>query len=421
MIKKIVSKLILKEWVVSKAPGLMLVSLGIIILLHTNLPLFGQSDETIEQMQASTVLVACPVGTGFSVGSGFVVGNGKYVVTNRHVIADESNIFVAYDRYRVNARVKLKSDHKDLVILELNQAINRPAVEFAPRSRVKKAQAVYAMGFPEAAIKENIDAGSSITEVKISRGIVSAFVKSAQGVSLIQTDAAINPGNSGGPLFNACGQVVGVNEMKALTEVVTTDGRKVRVPEGEGVGWAIAADELFPELDSADISYSKASDTCLPEAQRDPLVLIGLLAAILLGVIAVVLALTKQGRQIVKKTFTRSIPVKKPKPLLRGVAGQYAGMEIELNNEPLAIGRDPRMSQLVLTEGAGWDEISGRHCTVAFDFEKKCFFLEDHGSSNGTFIVPGREVKPGGAVPLRNKDRFYLSTGNVMFEVIMEE
>jgi len=441
MIKKTISKLTIKNKFLSKLLRVILVGVFIVVILQFKVMfLFGQSDETIEQMQASTVLVLCTAGNGSSVGSGFVVGNGKYVITNRHVITDESNILVVFDRYKVNATVKLKSEHKDLVILELNQAIDRPSVLFAPRSQVKKAQVVYAMGFPGAAVKENIDTDSSITEVKISKGIISAFVKSAQGVSLIQTDAAINPGNSGGPLFNACGYVVGVNEMKALTEVVTPDGRSVRVPEGEGVGWAIAADELFPELESAGISYTEASEPCLPgqdggTTNRDPLVLIGISAAFLMGVIAVVLALTKQGRQIVKNTFTKSIPakktdedippspapIKKLKPLLRGLAGQYAGMEIELNDEPLAIGRDPRMSQLVLTEGTGWDEVSGRHCTVTYDFEKKYFLLEDNWSSNGTFVAPRREVKPGGPVLLRNRDRFYLSTENIMFEVIMEE
>ena len=43
----------------------------------------------------------------------------------------------------------------------------------------------------------------------------------------IQTDAAINPGNSGGPLFNAAGEVIGIN----------TPSRPVR--GNDGIGFAV--------------------------------------------------------------------------------------------------------------------------------------------------------------------------------------
>jgi serine protease Do len=51
-------------------------------------------------------------------------------------------------------------------------------------------------------------------ENSVSAGVVSAKGRSLPGdgyVPFIQTDAAVNPGNSGGPLFNAAGEVVGIN------------------------------------------------------------------------------------------------------------------------------------------------------------------------------------------------------------------
>ena len=47
-----------------------------------------------------------------------------------------------------------------------------------------------------------------------TQGIVSAVSRSLPNdnyVPFIQTDVAINPGNSGGPLFNAHGQLIGIN------------------------------------------------------------------------------------------------------------------------------------------------------------------------------------------------------------------
>src|SRR3977135_3111822 len=56
----------------------------------------------------------------------------------------------------------------------------------------------------------------------------------------IQTDAAINPGNSGGPLFNASGQVIGVN-----SAILSQSGGN------EGVGFSIPINvvkRVAPEL-----------------------------------------------------------------------------------------------------------------------------------------------------------------------------
>ncbi|MCP5050639.1 MAG: FHA domain-containing protein [bacterium] len=402
----------------------------------------GQSGETIRRMEESTVLVVVKTPDGAGNGSGFVVGNGKYVVTNSHVVEGASNIWVIVKEGKVTAAIKQKSRAKDLAILELQNPVSKPSVSFAPRSLQRKTQVVFVMGFPGAAMDENVDPGSTIAEVKINRGIISAFVKSRGGTDLLQTDAAMNPGNSGGPLFNRCGQVVGINVMKSLTQVRTTDGDVVRVPEGEGVGWAVQVDELFPQLDKAGISYTTVSQPCDPgsgSSSANPLPVAVILAVLIIGIIAVTLAFTRRGRQMVNDIFGKhltqekhppgpqpqpqsqpSMESKSLNPILRGVSGQYEGMEIPLNENPLVIGRDPRMSQLVFTTGDGWEEVSGRHCSLTYNFEKKCFFIQDHWSSNGTCLSSGKEVKPGAPVPLKEGDRFYLSQKQVMFEVIFE-
>jgi S1-C subfamily serine protease len=88
------------------------------------------------------------------------------------------------------------------------------------------------VGEPVAAIGSPfLEAGS------LSVGVVSAInrsLSSGTGFAIpgaIQTDAAINHGNSGGPLFDAAGQVIGIN-----AQIQTTSGG------GEGVGFAVPID-----------------------------------------------------------------------------------------------------------------------------------------------------------------------------------
>ena len=77
-------------------------------------------------------------------------------------------------------------------------------------------------------------------ERTVTQGIVSGLDRSIQVEDgtiiepLIQTDASINSGNSGGPLFNARGQVIGINTAKMMS--------------AEGLGFAIPINIIKPVL-----------------------------------------------------------------------------------------------------------------------------------------------------------------------------
>ena len=89
-------------------------------------------------------------------------------------------------------------------------------------SRLKPGDDTYAVGNP---LGRNPNS--------ISRGIISHTERYASGVMpYLQTDAAINPGNSGGALFNAKGEVIGVNVGIASNN----NGMNV------GVGYAVPID-----------------------------------------------------------------------------------------------------------------------------------------------------------------------------------
>ncbi|MBF0113068.1 MAG: trypsin-like peptidase domain-containing protein, partial [Desulfamplus sp.] len=415
----------------------------------------------IEKMSQSTVRILCIKGEQVGSGSGFVIENGGKVVTNWHVVSCTQDGGVAGvwvgENDVIKSKVKWYSQIKDIAILELEKNLNRPSVIFVPQKEVKIAQTVYALGFPSAADDQFLD-NASLSEVKVTRGIISAKVNSQSGVGLFQIDAAINPGNSGGPLFDEFGHVLGINVAKALLSAVVVNPSNLsqspisieRLPSGEGIGWAIQADELIEELDKLNISYKQPSLLVNNQLYRlwgdSPILFLLLSIAVIVGITGIFIGFTAKGRVVIKDVVSKSRDTimkrkasfksglisatpetaSKPKPLLIGIKGEFKGNIIELDQSPLVIGRDPRVSHLIFSQNSSG--VSKRHCTLIFDEAQMCFYLEDSWSSNGTYIIAGGDVQNGEVYPvskiesgqkirLSNKDRFYLSDKNQMFEV----
>ena len=140
-----------------------------------------------------------------SLGSGFVIHPDGYIVTNQHVVEGASKIFVTFkDEKKPLTASVVGSDLKtDLALLKLDKVGKYVAAPLGNSEGVKPGDWVIAIGNP-------FRLGHTAT-----LGIVSAVSRKLPGGKpyddFIQTDASINPGNSGGPLFNAKGQVIGVN------------------------------------------------------------------------------------------------------------------------------------------------------------------------------------------------------------------
>ena len=135
-------------------------------------------------------------------GSGFIVSADGVIMTNAHVVRGASEVMVKLtDRREFRAKV-LGSDLKtDIAILKI-EAQNLPLVALAAKDTLRVGEWVLAIGSPFG------------FESTVTAGVVSAKGRSLpddSNVPFIQTDVAINPGNSGGPLFNARGEVIGVN------------------------------------------------------------------------------------------------------------------------------------------------------------------------------------------------------------------
>ncbi len=190
-------------------------------------------------------VVEVPAGTG----TGFVWDDARHVVTNFHVIQGlvERDIV---DRFRalrgrralvtlqdgriVGAEVVGIAPHKDLAVLELEEAPEVEPIPLGTSADLRVGQSVLAIGNPFG------------LDQTLTTGVISGLGREIRAVDgtpirdVIQTDAAINPGNSGGPLLDSSGRLIGVN-----TAIVSPSGAYA------GIGFAVPVDavnRIVPQL-----------------------------------------------------------------------------------------------------------------------------------------------------------------------------
>jgi len=105
--------------------------------------------------------------------------------------------------------------------------------------------------------------------------------------------------------------------------------------------------------------------------------------------------------------------------VLRGLAGEYAGVSFPLETGVSTLGRDPHAANLVFSADAA--SVSKRHCSVRWDAARNVFLLEDHGSTNGTFLTSGERLTPNLMRELHPGDRFFVGDTRNQFEVAFEQ
>jgi len=164
-----------------------------------------------------------------SLGSGFVISEDGYILTNNHVIEGADDIKVKFDDGReLKGEIKGVDPKLDLALIKVSTKEKLKAAELGDSDAIQVGEWVMAIGNP-----------FGLAET-VTAGIVSAkgrVIGSGPYDDFIQTDASINPGNSGGPLFNANGEVVGIN-----TAIIAG---------GQGIGFAIPvnmAKSIIPQL-----------------------------------------------------------------------------------------------------------------------------------------------------------------------------
>lgn len=135
-------------------------------------------------------------------GSGFIISSDGLIMTNAHVVRGAREVMVKLtDRREFKAKVLGADPKTDVAVLKI-EAHGLPTAPLGTSKSLNVGDWVLAIGAPFG------------FENSVTAGVVSAKGRSLpddSAVPFIQTDVAVNPGNSGGPLFNAAGEVVGIN------------------------------------------------------------------------------------------------------------------------------------------------------------------------------------------------------------------
>ncbi len=163
-------------------------------------------------------------------GSGLIIDKSGLIVTNAHVVQNSktkaSKVTVLLgEQDEVEAKILGTDPSTDIALLKIDPGNrNLKVLELGDSSKLKVGDTVYAIGSP-------FELNGTMTE-----GIVSALNRTIDSpnhqfriTGAIQTDAAVNPGNSGGPLFDAHGEVVGINS-QIYTESGSFSGIAFAIP-----------------------------------------------------------------------------------------------------------------------------------------------------------------------------------------------
>ena len=184
------------------------------------------------------------------IGSGFFIDTDGRIVTNNHVVQDAEQLAVSLqDKTTIQAELLGRDPDNDLAVIRVDpnatDSDGRPIADRIKPVTLGDSDQV-TIGETAVAIGSPLGLQQTVTEGIVSARRNPGEESPVRGNQLdllggaIQTDAAINPGNSGGPLFNAAGQVIGVN-----SSILSQSGGN------EGVGFAIPINvvrRVAPEL-----------------------------------------------------------------------------------------------------------------------------------------------------------------------------
>jgi serine protease Do len=166
---------------------------------------------TIQKAMPAVVAIFDPAGKGG--GSGVLITPDGFAITNFHVVEGMGGPFMKcglsdgklYDAVLVGI-----DPTGDVAIIQMLGRTDFPVAEIGDSDEVRMGDWCYAMGNP---FLLATDYQPTVTYGTVAGTHRYQFPAGTflEYTDCLQVDASINPGNSGGPLFNARGQLIGIN------------------------------------------------------------------------------------------------------------------------------------------------------------------------------------------------------------------
>lgn len=439
-----------------------IISIGMAVML-TVIMLLGTCDavQATGEVAANSrngvvrILVQLPDGS-IAFGSGFGVGKAGEAtdtfVTNYHVVGDQlyqmedgsvqalpplavwilknSNAWVPGVGLDTSNAISCnvlyaKEEFPDIAVIQAVENVpERVALPLlAEESEIEVGDAVYALGYPGSSdyTQETIYGATlpgGVEDVTITSGIISRFTTSSAlgDTRLIQHDATINGGNSGGPLIDSRGAVIGINTYK-----IGDSGSNV-----DSSSYSVRIDYIKDVLEDLHIEYELYQE----KNGLSTATVIGIVAGVLLvaAVAAVLLSKKKKAAPAAAPSASAPAPasVRNVSPQapagqsivgdsglrFQGVSGVFAGKRFAITAQ-VKIGRDPAKNDFVYP--AGTEGISGVHCILVCQDGQ--LYLQDLGSTYGTFVNGGQRLAANQAVQLQPGDKFSLGSEKECFVI----
>ena len=160
--------------------------------------------------------------------------NKYYVITNYHVIEDGTAVkIVLTDGNTYEVDIDGGDIYSDIAVLSFDSKEDYTVAEIGSSTDARVGDTAFAVGAPLDADTYSWTVTRGIISGKDRMIEVSTTSSNDYIMKVLQTDAAINSGNSGGPLCNSNGEVIGITNMKLVSDGV------------EGMGFAIPIEDAI--------------------------------------------------------------------------------------------------------------------------------------------------------------------------------